>query len=107
MTVAALDQACRITVSFLVELHTETETEQTIEDKCCMKLLSSRIGTHADMDKFRKAFLVAGTMRVGAMLSVDYGSSLRVSITHRGPDEYLLEIHQRLKSAEERAMMER
>lgn len=70
-----------------------------------MKLLSSRIGSHADMDKFRKAFLVVGTLRSGAMLSVDYGSSLRVSITHRGPDEYLLEIHRRLKSAEEHAMI--
>lgn len=72
-----------------------------------MKLLSSRIGSHADMDKFRKAFLVSGTMRPGAILSVDYGSSLRVSITHRGPDEYLLEIHRRLKSTEEHAMIGR
>ena len=65
-----------------------------------MKLMSSRIGTHADMDKFRKAFLVAGTMRPGAVLSCDYGSSLRATITYRGPDEYLLELHRRLKVTE-------
>ncbi len=57
------------------------------------------------MGKFRKAFLVVGTLRSGAILSVDYGSSLRVTITHCGPDEYLLEIHRRLKSAEEHAMI--
>ena len=52
------------------------------------------------MDKFRKAFLVAGTMRHGAVLSCDYGSSLRATITYRGPDEYLLELHRRLKVTE-------
>lgn len=65
-----------------------------------MKLMSSRIGTHADMDKFRKAFLVVGTMRPGAVLSCDYGFSLRATITYRGPDEYLLELHRRLKVTE-------
>lgn len=52
------------------------------------------------MDKFRKAFLVVGTMRPGAVLSCDYGSSLRATITYRGPDEYLLELHRRLKVTE-------
>lgn len=52
------------------------------------------------MDKFRKAFLVVGTMRPGAVLSSDYGSSLRATISYRGPDEYLLELHRRLKTAD-------
>ena len=65
-----------------------------------MKLMSSRIGTHADMDKFWRVFFVAGTMCPGAVLSCDYGVGLRATITCRGPDEYLLELHRRLKVTE-------